>query len=37
VCDKEPNWSALEDISKEGLDFLKKCLDKDKNTRPDVL
>lgn len=37
VCDKEPNWNALEDISKDGIDFLKKCLDKDKNSRPDVL
>lgn len=36
VCDKEPNWSLLEDISKDGLDFIKKCLDKNKNTRPGV-
>jgi serine/threonine protein kinase len=36
VCDKEPNWNALEDFSKDGLDFLRKCLDKNKTTRPDV-
>ena len=28
VTDRTPNWDALE-ISKEGLKFIKKCLDKD--------
>ena len=30
VCEKTPDWSKLGILSRDGLDFIKKCLEKDK-------